>query len=282
MEAQKRHILVGNMTPSSQNTNRTEEKYKYIMLVIIFVLVGIALLIWGYFLDKSHPFISFLMLQIGALLIFGAGYTAISDYVLRQNFYQIIRENVDIVKLDSTIKAFGLMEIQSSFSSDKLRAEVADSCSVRMLVLRSNTFITSSYDAIRERMLTSSFSLSLILPNPHKMDLMTLLAPKFSDDNTAEKLSEKIQTVVRILKQEIHDKLKDEQRSQLKVYYVDKYPLYSAYEFDQRQFWYIPYHHRKDKQQLAVFVFGQPFNNVPVYMDFEALIQEANLYDFSK
>lgn len=264
------------------STNKTEEKYKYIALIISFILGGIGLLIWGYFLEQIHPFISFLMLQIGALSIFGAGYTAISDYFLRQTFYREIRENIDIVKLDSTIKGFGLTEIQPSFSPEKLNSEVAASCSVRMLVLRSNTFITSGYNGIRERMETGSFSLCLVLPNPANTALMTLLAPKFSDDNTAEKLAIKIQTVVSILKKEVYDKLKPEQRGQLKVYFVDKYPLYSAYEFDKRQFWYIPYHHRKDKQQLAVFVFRQPFNIVPVYMDFDALLHEAQMHDFSQ
>jgi len=53
------------------------------------------------------------------LLIFGAGYSFISDYFQRKNFVQLVWE---VVNLDETIHESGLAQVQRKFSSEALYA----------------------------------------------------------------------------------------------------------------------------------------------------------------
>jgi hypothetical protein len=76
----------------------------------------------GYFTDPSHssnphPFLSFLAMQFGALLIFGAGYSFISDYFQRRNFVKLVWE---VVNLDETVHDFGLARVDRKFDEERL------------------------------------------------------------------------------------------------------------------------------------------------------------------
>jgi hypothetical protein len=132
-------------------------------------------------------------------------------------------------------------------------------------------------------MQAGTLSLAVLLPNPCNIELMTLLSTKFSDYSDPEELAKSIQRVINVwLKQEMYDKLSVERRSQLQVFLIDKYPLYSAYRFDRRELWYIPYHHRNNHQPLPTYVFGKEFDRTEVNKDLVALQAEAKRQDLSR
>jgi hypothetical protein len=262
-------------------------KYRSLMLAGVFVLSGFVLLVFAYSTDKDHsthprPFLSFIALQVGALLIFGAGYSALSDYLLKGNFERLVLSGVDRVRLDQTIKEFGLTEVLSKFSPEHLDTMIRQSSNVQMLVLRSNSFFGSHYQELISRLNAGDLTLTIALPDPRNYELMSLMSAKFTDDNTPEKLSQSILDVIDVwLKGKIYQGLNQGARDRLKVLLVQKYPLYSAYRFDRKELWYIPYHHRNDHQQLAVFVFRRDFQTTEVYKDLSALLDESTNHDLS-
>jgi len=67
----------------------------------------------------------------------------------------------------------------------------------------------------------------------------------------------------------------------LTVRLSDKYPLYSAYLFDNIELWYIPYHYRKNWHPIPVFVYRRNISGLEVYKDLEDLFGTA-AYDMSK
>jgi hypothetical protein len=259
------------------------DKYRTWIIVTTSILLGALLLVLAYNYDKVHPFASFLLLQLGGLLIFSAGYTALSDYFVRKNFENQVRTAIEFVRLDQSIKDSGLMKITQKFSQDELERSMRESSSVLMLVIRSDGFFSSSHEQLQQRMQLGNLRLTVMLPNPCNFELMALMSAKFSDLRDPRKLAETIQRVVNAwLKQEMYENLATERRSQLQVFLVDKYPLYSAYVFDQREFWYIPYHHRNNHQPLSTYVFGKGFDQTEVYKDLMALQKESKPHDLSQ
>jgi hypothetical protein len=246
-------------------------------------LGGAILLVFAYFTDKAHPFASFLLLQLGGLLVFAAGYTALSDYFVRKNFEKQVRTAIDFVRLDQSIKDSELMRITQKFSPDELDKRMKESSSVLMLVLRSDGFFSASYEQLRRRIELGNLRLTVMLPNPCNLELMVLMSAKFSDYSDPQELAVSIRRVVNVwLRQEMHAKLTVEHRSQLEVLLIDKYPLYSAYVFDKRELWYIPYHHRSNHQALPTYVFGKDFDHTEVYKDIVALQAESKKHDLSQ
>jgi hypothetical protein len=153
-----------------------------------------------------------------------------------------------------------------------------------MLILRSSGFFSAKYSQLKSRMEEgkSEFTLRVLLPNPCNIDLMTLMSAKFTDANTPQKLAESIANVVNSwLKASIYDKLRADRKGRVTVFFIDKYPLYSAYLFDHKEFWYIPYHHRNDHQDIPVFVFQTDFEGTEVFRDFDQLLSEATAHDLS-
>lgn len=261
--------------------DRTAFKYRSEILVTSFILIGILLLVVGYFTDKDHPFVSFLSLQFGGLFIFGAGYSAISDYLVKKNFERLVQEKMDWVRLDQSIKTFGLGEVQQEFSFEALGARMKESSSVLMVITRSGHFFSGNYLQLVSR-IEKGFSLTVVLPNPKNPALMELLYKKFTDAKTPDQLAASISTVINHwIKEKIYDALGDEARARLKVYLCDKYPLYSAYTFDRRELWYIPYQYREDFQAIPVFVFRESFERAEIYIDLEALKEKSEIHDLS-
>jgi hypothetical protein len=262
--------------------DKTAFKYKSEFLVAGFVVVGVLLIVVGYFTDKEHPFASFLALQFGGLFIFGAGYSALSDYLVKKNFERLVQEKMDWVRLDESIKIFGLTEVQQRFSSDGLTGRMDKSSSMLMVILRSSGFFEANYENLVSRIEAGNFSLTVVLPNPRNPELMKLLYRKFTDIKDPDRLADSIAAVIdHWLKEKIYEALGKEARARVKVYLTDKYPLYSAYTFDQRELWYIPYHYREDTQPIPVFVFGENFKSTEVYKDLKALIAKSTPHDLT-
>ena len=256
-------------------------------MAVVCIFIGLLLLLVGYFTDEDHsthplPFLSFIALQIGALFIFGAGYSAVSDYLLKRNFERMVLRGVDWVRLDNTIKQFGLGEVCVPYSQDHFIDQLNVSSRVLMLVLRSNSLFSSQYGSLISRLNAGELALTVVLPNPKNQEIMKLMSAKFTDCDTPEKLSESLYTVINVwLKLQIYSKLNASARERLKVLLIDKYPLYSAYIFDKKELWYIPYHFRNDHQRLAVLIFRREFENSEVYKDLSTLLTEAKEVDLS-
>lgn len=264
------------------------DRYRTIIIALALGASGIVLLIFGYYTDPAHtshpfPFISFLLEQIGAIALFTGVYTVISDYFVRKNFEKQITETINFVRIDQSIKDFGIAEIKPKFVWEDAIQAIDQASSVQMLILRSNSFFDGNYAKLRERLQGGDFSLKVILPNPSNAALISLLATKFSNISRPQELADSIVTVVNVwLKKQIYDHLPVEQQSKISVYFVNKYPLYSAYLFDRKQFWYVPYHYRNDRQDLPVFVFESDFARSEVYRDFDAFVKEATKHDLNK
>jgi hypothetical protein len=259
------------------------DKYRTSLIVVVSVLVGVVLLVFAYFTDQKQPFVSFLLLQFGGLLIFSAGYAALSDYFVRKNFERQVHDAIDFVRLDQSIKDAGLRRISAEFNNSELVNSIMESSSVLMLVLRSDGFFTGNYDQLMERLRDKRLNLAVMLPDPRNQSLMTLMSAKFSDYSKAADLAESIKRVINVwLIQEMYGKLAPQCRSQIQLYLVSKYPLYSAYVFDHREMWYIPYHHRSNHQRIPTFVFGKTFESTEVYKDLEALRAESLAWDLSQ
>jgi hypothetical protein len=259
------------------------DSYRTAISVSLSVVGGVLLLTFGYFTDKSHPFMSFILLQFGGLLVFSAGYTAFSDYFVRKNFEEQVRASIDFVRLDQSIKDAGLVRWVDRFNQGDLEASLGTSASVLMLVLRSDHFFDSAGDGLRDRMQRGELKLTVMLPNPRNRALMLLMAKKFSNLDGPEDLATSIQRVINVwLRSRIYARLSSDRQQQLTVKLIDKYPLYSAYQFDQRELWYIPYHHRDNHQPTPVLVFGRGFERAAVYQDISALLNESPPYDLSQ
>jgi hypothetical protein len=188
------------------------------------------------------------------------------------------------VNLDETIHEFGLAKVERKFNQEELFDLMGKSSSFTMLVLRSSGFFSAKYLQLKSRMEEdkSEFELRVVLPDPCNVALMTLMSAKFTDANTPQKLAASIADVVNLwIKASIYDKLRADRRHRVTVCFIDKYPLYSAYLFDDKEFWYIPYHHRNDHQDIPVFVFQTDFARTEVFQDFEQLLAEAKPHDLS-
>jgi hypothetical protein len=270
---------------ASQNLRGLIDKYHTIIITLAFLSFGVVCLIFGYFTDPAHtnkpyPFVSFLLQQIGAIALFTGVYTSISDYFVRKNFEKQIGEAIDFVRLDQSIRDFGLSQVRPKFSWDDTKERIRQSSSVRMIVLRSNTFFEGNYEKLLDRLHDGSLLLTVVFPNPNNFALISLLARKFTNLSRPEQLAESIVSVINVwLKRQIYDLLPPERRAGLRVLLVDKYPLYSAYLFDQGEFWYVPYHYRNDHQDLPVFVFREEFDQSEIYRDFASLLAQATQHD---
>jgi hypothetical protein len=89
---------------NNETTVSLIDKYRTWIIAILSILGGTLLLVVAYFTSTGHPFASFLLSQLGGLLIFSAGYTALSDYFIRKNFEKQVRTAIDLVRLDQSIK----------------------------------------------------------------------------------------------------------------------------------------------------------------------------------
>src|ERR1700730_16310411 len=102
------------------------DKYRTLLIVSLSILGGVLLLVFAYYTGKVYPFASFLLLQLGGLLIFAAGYTALSDYFVRKNFEKQVRTAIDFVRLDQSIKDSELMRIRHKFSPEEMETGLAE------------------------------------------------------------------------------------------------------------------------------------------------------------
>jgi hypothetical protein len=159
-------------------------------------------------------------------------------------------------------------KVEAEFSGDQMLKRLEKATSMRMLVMRSESFFRRQGQSLLKWMTNRGLKIEVLLPDPNNLVLMEQLQAIYSTTN-AQGLANSIASVVNLLREEIYSKLKDP--SQLSVSFHQGYPVYSAYLFDDRELWYFPYHYRANSSDKApVFVYPDA-KDVSVYRDFKAL-----------
>jgi hypothetical protein len=253
--------------------------WKLIWYGVIAILIGIIVLILGYFWSDEHsshyyPFASFLALNLGGLLIFSAGYTLLTEFQLKRDFARDMSASIDeklrTVELNRTIIDSGLTEILQRFSDELLSKRIAEAATVKMLVMRNDTFFRANHEELRARIAGGQFNLEVALPNPRNAALMTILSTKYSDLPDANRLGQSIADSANTwLREQIWRKCDAQQRDRFRLRLSDTYPLYSAYLFDDKELWYIPYHQRKNWHPIPVFIYRTNVKTLELYKDLQ-------------
>jgi len=156
-----------------------ESSQRLIAGTVIAALLGLVLLVTGYFVgDLRSPhyslFWSFILTNIGALLVFSGGYTLLSELYLKRSFISEIRKSVLKGELDQSIVDSGLCEI-AKFSGGELNNLLGESSTVEMIVMRSDSFFSSNYDKLRRGLNKHQLTIKILLPNPENGNLMEVL-----------------------------------------------------------------------------------------------------------
>ncbi|HEY7405631.1 MAG TPA: hypothetical protein VIB39_19055 [Candidatus Angelobacter sp.] len=259
-----------------------------VFISIVALLVGAALLLFAYVWASppkfEHPLLSFIASNLGGLLIFTTAYTYISEHHLETRFEQrmkaTIREELNVAHLHQSITSNGLTEVFDRYSDELTFKAMQSAAQVRIVIMRGNAFFRDYHRDIRERIL-NGMTLEIIFPNPKNSDLMKILSQRYSDLNVQTLAASIATTLNTWIIEKIHKELPEQKKSALRVYLVDTYPLYSAYLFDQKTLWYIPYHYRKDRQKIPVFVYSGQLNNLEIYKDVMSLSGGNTSHDLS-
>src|SRR2546427_8241331 len=124
-----------------------------------------------------------------------------------------------------------------------------------MLVMRNDKFFNANHEEFRARIAAGQLAPEVMLPNPQNAGLMALMATKYSDLPDAQSLGRSIANTANTwLREQVWAKCAPQQ-ARFTLRLIDKYPLYSAYLFDNREMWYIPYHHRQNWHPIPVFIY---------------------------
>ena len=201
----------------------------------------------------------------------GASYSLISEGHLKKDFARQMATSIDSrmvkIQLDSTILAAGLSKIIPSFSHHELHGRLEQSSTVKMVVMRNDTYFRDYRDAIRDRIQHSSLDLHVLMPDPRDRGLMAMLAKRY-DVYNADQLTASVQKSIQDwLQGAVYDRLTGGALDRLHLYFGHRVPFYSAYLFDSSELWYIPYHMRKGRQMIPVFVYRELQHEPPIYKD---------------
>jgi len=191
-----------------------------------------------------------------------------------------IQDELRVAQLHQSITSSGLIEVFDKYSDERAFKAMQSAAQVRIVIMRGNAFFRDYHRDLRERIL-SGMTLEILFPNPKNSDLMKILSQRYSDLN-AQTLASSIATTLNTwIIEKIYKELPEEKKPAIRVYLIDMYPLYSAYLFDQKTLWYIPYHYRKDRQKIPVFIYSGQLNNLEIYKDVIALSEGKTAHDFS-
>jgi len=263
---------------------------KLVWYGVIAILLGVAVLILGYFWSDQHsshyyPFASFLALNLGGLLIFSAGYTLLTEFQLKRDFAREMSASIDeklrTVQLNRTIIDSGIAEILLRFNDELLSRRIAEASGVKMLVMRNDTFFRENHEELRTRIASGQLSLEVVLPNPRNGNLMALLSAKYSDLPDANRLGHSIaESANTWLREQIWQRCDPRPTDRFRLRLMETYPLYSAYLFDDKELWYIPYHHRQNWHPIPVFIYRGNIKTLELYKDLQEVFR-TNPLDLS-
>ena len=136
-----------------------------------------------------------------------------------------------------------------------------------MLIMRSSRWFSARQDWLVQRIGEGKLQLEVLMPEPSNQNLITQLQSMYDNIN-ASALAQSIRSVIgRLL--EMRSKLPPGREDGLRIATHEYYPPYSAYLFDDDEFWYIPYHRKP--AILPVFVYRGRLQDLTVSADFQAL-----------
>jgi hypothetical protein len=168
----------------------------------------------------------------------------------------------------SIFSGVAVPEVEREFSSDQLLKRLERATSMRMLVMRSESFFRRQAQLLLKWMEQRGLRIEILLPDPNNAVLMAQLQEIYTTTD-AHGLAISIVAVVNLLRDQIYLQLKD--RRQLSVSFHPGYPVYSAYLFDEQELWYFPYHYRANASDKAPVFMYPNASELPVYKDFKAL-----------
>ena len=261
-------------------------------LGMLCIVLGLALILVGFFLNdqsSSHhsPFLSYLTTSLGGLFVFGASYTLLSEGFLRRNFSQEMHEAIDS-KLRSaqnsqTISEAGLSEVVSVFSHHALHERVKRAQSVKMVVVKNSIYFREYRESLRERISGGQLDLEVLVPSVTDESLMELVARRYEEFTDGAQLAKSIADGVDVwLKEKIYAELPQNSRERLRIYLSTLSPLYSAYQFDRDEIWYIPYHCRMGRLGIPVYVYRSISEQLPIYRDLHYMFQSAQAWNLDE
>lgn len=178
------------------------------------------------------------------------------------------------VGLSKSLSEQGLVDCFYPFTEHAVLERMKRASNMTMFAMRGRGFFTQNYDFLR-KWIGDGGTLTIVLVNPEG-DHTAGIARKFTglgDNDVASSIDHVLQ---HFIKAQIFEKLSANRRSALSVYLTDLHPPYSAYLFDDEELWYIPYHARKDKRPLPVYVFKRSRGSATgkhIFEDFDALIR---------
>lgn len=270
------------------NNEEFTHSVKLLIAAIVAAFIGVVFLFLAYIFDKngSPSWIVFVLSNLGVLLIFGAGYTFISEFFLKRDFAKQLRVSIDQrleqTRLNDSILNLGLSSAQETFEQSRLWRRIEKANSIIMVVMRSCGFFRTYYDQIYQMIKDENKTFTIVLLDP-KGETIHAVVKKFSDTDEEGLKSSITINIESIIKGKIYDRLPPEKKGNLVVRSFDEIPVYSAYLFDNNELWYIPFHYRHDRRPIPVFVLkGEKLINSQLYQDFSKLIttplsQEVNL-----
>ncbi len=228
--------------------------------------------------QQQHPIGTYILTSLGNLLIFTTAYAFINDHFIHRKHIQEIEASLRRVTLDESIQRSGLTEIRARFTDSEAFSAMQRATTVSMLIMRGSSFFRDYHEGLKKCLQAGHLSLHILLPDPNNSELMRLMASKQSDVKDYKEAAQKIANSVNTwIVQKIFAELPvAERKTRLRVSLIDRYPLYSAYLFDNREFWYLPYHYRKDWRPIPLFVYRERLEKLEIYNDFEQLVTDGS------
>jgi len=157
--------------------------------------------------------------------------------------------------------------VEAAFSDDQMLERLKSSTSVRMLVMRSESFFRKQAASLLLWMEQRRLRVEVLLPDPNNKVLMEQLQTVYNIDALA--LGTSIVRVVNLLRDQIYNKLTDQRL--LSISFHQCYPVYSAYLFDEQELWYFPYHYRANAPDKAPIFIYPHATELSVYKDFKSM-----------
>ncbi len=157
--------------------------------------------------------------------------------------------------------------VEAAFSDDQMLERLKSATSVRMLIMRSESFFRKQAALLLQWMEQRRLSVEVLLPDPNNKVLMEQLQTVYNID--ALGLATSIVKVVNLLRDQIYNKLTDPRLLSLSFHQC--YPVYSAYLFDEQELWYFPYHYRANAPDKAPIFIYPHATELSVYKDFKGM-----------
>lgn len=239
--------------------NEDHHSMKLLIVATVVLALGIILIIWGCFSNKSQPgnIGALLALNFGGIVCIGAAYTLISEFFLKRDFTRQLRASIDQrleqTSLNESIIKLGLNSIRENFELSQLWQRIEKANSVLIVAMRDSSLFRMYYDKILHRIVKENAKFTIILLDPDG-EVITSVVRKFSDIGEDELRTSIRNTKDTFIKSCIYDKLPEDKKGNLVLRLYDDVPVYSAYLFDEEELWYIPYHFRHDYRPIPVFI----------------------------